>query len=228
MIQGRGEFVRLALEAAGAAYTDVARRDGSDAMLKRMADKSLLTPPFAPPFLEDGSQVVAQVAAILSHLGPKLGLVPKDAAGRLWTHQLQMTFTDLVAEVHDTHHPVASSLFYEDQKPEAQRRAAEFLAERVPKYLGWFEGILTRNPSGPAHLVGDQLTYADLSAFQVMEGLGYAFPQAMAGRRWPKLRQLHKHVGALPKVAAYLASERRIPFNENGIFRHYPALDTRA
>jgi glutathione S-transferase len=227
MIQGRGEFVRLALEAANARYRDVAREEGANAMTERMARPNLATPPFAPPFLEDGEQVIAQVAAILFHLGPKLGLVPPDAAGQLWTHQIQLTMSDLVAEVHDTHHPLGPSLFYEDQKPESKRRSSAFLSERVPKYLGWLETILQRNAAGPGHLVGDSLTYVDLSAFQILDGLGYAFPRAIkqAKRNCPKLWHLHDQVSSLPHIAAYLASDRRIPFNEQGIFRHYRELD---
>lgn len=227
MIQGRGEFLRLALEAANVRYRDIAREDGIDAMTERMAQPDLATMPFAPPFLEDGKQVIAQVAAILLHLGPKLGLVPPDPAGRLWTHQIQLTIIDFVAKAHDTHHPLGPSLYYEDQKPEAKRRTRAFLSERIPKYLSWLETILQRNPAGPGHLVGASLTYVDLSAFQIVEGLGYAFPRAMkrAKRACPMLWHLHDQVGSLPHVAAYLASDRRIPFNEQGVFRHYRELD---
>ena len=227
-IQGRGEFVRLALETAGASYVDVARgEDGMAKMMALMQDGGEARPPFAPPFLKDGELVIAQVANILLHLGPKLGLAPSDEAGRLWTHQLQLTVTDLLSEIHDTHHPVASGLYYEDQKPESMRRAADFLQHRAPKYLGWFESLLARNPDGPAHLVGGELTYADLSLFQMIEGLRYAFPKAMARLEpdIPNLVALRNRVAALPRVMAYLASPRRLPFNEQGIFRRYPELD---
>ena len=225
-IQGRGEFIRLALETAGADYLDVARGEGGmPTMMALMQNAS--RPPFAPPFLKDGELLIAQVADILLHLGPKLGLAPSDEAGRLWTHQIQLTITDLVAEVHDTHHPIASGLYYEDQKPEAKRRTDDFLEHRAPKYLGWFETVLARNPDGPGHLVGGALSYADLSLFQVVEGLRYAFPKAM--KRFettvPKLVALHDAVATTPKLKAYLASPRRIPFNEQGIFRRYPELD---
>ncbi len=225
-IQGRGEFIRLALETAGADYTDVARTEGG--MPKMIAlMESAVRPPFAPPFLKDGALLIAQVADILLHLGPKLGLAPSDEAGRLWTHQLQLTVTDFLSEVHDTHHPVASGLYYEDQKPEAERRTADFLENRAPKYLGWFETVLARNPDGPGHLVGGARTYADLSLFQMIEGLRYAFPRAMKRIEAdvPKLVALHDQVAALPKLKAYLASPRRIAFNEQGIFRRYPELD---
>jgi glutathione S-transferase len=227
-IQGRGEFVRLALEAAGAAYEDVARSDdGEAALVKDWQRKDRIHPPFAPPYLEDGELLIGQTAAILLHLGRKHDLAPKDEAGALWTHQIQLTLADLVAEAHDTHHPVALSAYYKDQKVEAARRAEEFRDKRLPRFLGWLEQILAHNPAKSGWLVGDTLTYADLSAFQVVEGLGYAFPKAAARSlaSLPKLVALHDRVAALPRVRAYLDSPRRIPFNEDGIFRHYPELD---
>jgi glutathione S-transferase len=194
-------------------------------MTRRMATGA--RPPFAPPFLVHGDVVVAQVAAILLYLGPRLGLAPADEAGRLWCHQIQLTVTDLVAEAHDTHHPVGSGLYYDDQKPEALRRSEEFLAERLPKFLGWLDRVAERNKAAGPYLVGGGLTTADLSTFQVIEGLRYAFPNAMADwvRQYPRLHDLHGVVAQQPAVAAYLASERRIPFNEDGVFRHYPELD---
>ena len=226
-IQGRGEFIRLALETAGADYVDVARADdGMPRMTALM--QGAARPPFAPPFLKDGQLLIAQVANILLHLGPKLGLSPSDEAGRLWAHQIQLTVADFLAETHDTHHPIAAGLYYEDQKPESKRRAADFLEERIPKYLGWFETVLARNPAGPQHLVGGELTYADLSLFQMVEGLRYAFPRAMKRieAQVPKLVALHGSVAARPRLKAYLASPRRIAFNEQGIFRRYPELDS--
>lgn len=226
-IQGRGEFVRLALEAAGASYRDVAREDGVPAMMAVMRDPALAHRPFAPPFLRHKGLIVAQTANILLYLGPRLGLAPKDEGGRLFAHQLQLTIADLVDEAHDTHHPIDVGLYYEDQKPEATRRAKAFREDRIPKYFGYFEGVLAANPAGPQHLVGEGLTCADLSLFQVVEGLRYAFPKAMARLEpsWPHLIALRNQVAALPRVADYLASERRIPFNEGGIFRRYEALD---
>jgi glutathione S-transferase len=231
-IPGRGEFVRLALEAAGAAYVDVARGDDADgqglaAMQKLMRDRQQPHPPFAPPFLKDGALLIGQTATILQHLGPTLKLVGRSDAARVWTQQIQLTIADMVTEAHDTHHPIASSLFYEDQQPEALRRAAVFCRERLPKYLQWFEAIITRNPAGTRHLVGGKLSYADLSLFQLVEGLRYAFPRAtqavLAGT--PGVLALHGRVASLPKVKAYLASPRRLPFNQQGIFRQYPELD---
>jgi glutathione S-transferase len=225
-IQGRGEFVRLALECAGADYVDAAREPGG---MERLFEglKAGGRPPFAPPFLRDGDLVIGQTAAILLHLGPKLGLAPADEADRLWTHQIQLTLADLVVEAHDTHHPIAVGLYYEDQKREAQRRSAEFRRERIPKFLGWLERILAANPAGDAWLVGGSTTYADLSAFQVVEGLRYAFPKATAAalRKTPRLARLAERVAAVPRIRAYLDSPRRLAFNEDGIFRRYPELD---
>ena len=225
-IQGRGEYVRLAMEDAGISYIDVARRSqsGVPAMLKMMDAKTGLLP-FAPPFLKAGKLVIGQTANILLYLGDRHGLAPTTEAGRLWVHQLQLTISDFVVEVHDTHHPIGTSLYYEDQEPAAKRRTKEFWAERVPKYLGYFEQVLAA--SGGAYIAGRQATYVDLSLFQIVEGLRYAFPKRMAEfeRRIPKLVALHDRIAERPNIAAYLASDRRIPFNEDGIFRHYKELD---
>jgi glutathione S-transferase len=228
-IQGRGEFVRLALEQAGATYVDVGREQGAGAvaaLLKGGGEH----PPFAPPALRDGDVLVAQTAAILHYLGGRLGLAPKDEAGQLWTHQIQLTIADLVAEAHDSHHPIGPELYYEDQKAEAARRAERFRSWRIGKHLGWLETILERNSAGPKWLVGGELTYADLSAFQVVDGLNYAFPHATAAvmAKTPRLADLAARVRRLPRIAAYLASPRRVPFNEEGIFRRYPELDEAA
>jgi glutathione S-transferase len=232
-IQGRGEFVRLAFEAAGVPYVDVGRlpasRGGGAAAIERLLERPgpWLTP-LGPPALRHGKVLVAQTAAILQWLAPRLGLVPRDEASRLRAHQLQLTIADLVGEVHDVHHPVAVSLHYEDQRPEAARRAGAFVRERIPKYLGYLDRALDSNPAGRGRwLVGRGPTYPDLSTFQVVAGLRYAFPRAMERheRAVPRLGALHDRVAALPRLAAYLASPRRLPFNEWGIFRHYPELD---
>jgi glutathione S-transferase len=232
-IQGRGEFIRLALEEAQVPYRDVARgKGGVEQLMKKMAAGP--TPPFAPPFLVAGEQTIAQVANILLFLGAAHGLAPRSGAGRLWVNQLQLTIADMVAEVHDTHHPIAVSKTYEQQSKEAKQRAAAFVGERIPKFLDYFEGVLA--PRGQQRsqqrgkqgwLVGSKRSYADLSLFQLLEGLQYAFPKAMARELGPRTRlaQLRAQVAALPNIAAYLASKRRIPFNEEGIFRHYGALD---
>ena len=231
-IQGRGEFVRLALEASGAPYTDVARGaesagQGLPAMLRSLHDKTQPHPPFAPPFLRDGKVLVGQTAAILHYLAPTLKLVARSDELRVWTQQIQLTIADLVSEAHDTHHPVSTGLVYEAQKPEALRRAQAFCTERLPKYLAWLEQVLQHNPGGSRQLVGGKVSYADLSLFQLVEGLRYAFPKASAKvlAQAPGVVQLSERVAALPKVAAYLRSERRIAFNEQGIFRRYPELD---
>jgi glutathione S-transferase len=224
-IQGRGEFVRLALEEAGADYVDVARREGGTDLLMAALEVEEY-PSFAPPFLKAGELTIGQVANILLYLGEQHGLAPRTDPGRLWVHQLQLTIADLVTEVHDSHHPIASSLYYEDQKPEALRRAADFVETRIPKFLGYFARLLS-NPEPRPYLTGERLTYADLSLFQVIEGLRYAYPNTMKQieTEYPVLGQLRDRVAARPNIAAYLASERRIPFNQNGIFRHYPELD---
>ena len=232
-IQGRGEFVRLALEDAGADYVDVARLpDGSGggtaALLQMLDDPSTGHAPFAPPFLKAGRQLIGQTANVLLFLGPRLGLAPRDEGGRLWVHQLQLTITDIVAEVHDTHHPIAGSLYYDDQRGEAKRRSAYLRRERLPKYLGWFERTLADNARGRRrYLAGHGSTYADLSLFQLIDGLRYAFPRRMRKleKSLPLCAALHERVAARPNIANYLASPRRLPFNEDGIFRHYPELD---
>jgi glutathione S-transferase len=230
-IPGRGEFVRLALEAAGARYTDVAREPqrgggGVPAMLRLMEDNAL-RPPFAPPILGAGRLLIAQTANILQYLAPRHGLVPDDEQSRVWAHQLQLTVTDFVAEVHDVHHPIAVSLYYRQQKTEARRRARYFRRERLPKFLGYFERVLQANRRGRGHMVGSALSYVDLSMFQLIAGLRYAFPRTLR-KLEPQLSglaALHDRVLQLPRIVAYLQSERRIPFNESGIFRHYPELD---
>lgn len=231
-IQGRGEFVRLALEAAAAPYVDVARGDPADgqgmpALLQRLQDPTATRPPFACPVLVDGKRVIAQTAAILLYLGPRLKLVGASETDRLWTHQIQLTIADAVDEAHNTHHPVGTGLYYEDQKAEALRAAKGFRTQRIPKYLGWLETVLARNPKGAQHLVGTRLSYADLSLFQLVAGLLYAFPKATkrALKKTPLVLALHDRVAEHARVAAYLRSERRIPFNEDGIFRRYPELD---
>jgi glutathione S-transferase len=225
-IQGRGEFVRLALEEAGADYVDVARKgSGEDRMVALMSNSRIETPPFAPPFLRAGKLWIGQTANILAFLGPREGLAPRNEAGRLWVNQLQLTIADFVAEIHETHHPIGAAFYYEDQKKEAKRRTENFRKSRAPKFLGYFERVL--KASGGPHLLGRTLTYADLSLFQIVEGLRYAFPKTTKRleKKTPRVVALHDRVAKRPRVAAYLASERRIPFNQMGIFRHYKELD---
>ena len=225
-IQGRGEYVRLALEEAGADYVDVARNgSGMGAMMTLMEKGG--TPPFAPPFLKAGKLVIGQTANILLYLGSRHGLAPKTEAGKLWVHQLQLTIADFVVEIHDTHHPLGPTLYYEDQRAPAKKRTEEFWNERVPKYLGYFENLLEAN--GGSYVTGRRITYVDLSLFQIVEGLRYAFPKRMAAfekeGEIKGLLALRDRIAVRPNIKAYLESDRRIPFNESGIFRHYKELD---
>ena len=228
-IQGRGEFVRLALEDAGASYRDVARHpDGMTEMQALLRQRGPNRAVFAPPFLRDGERLISQAAAILFYLGPRLGLAPADDALALFAHQVQLTITDIVAEVHDTHHPISNALYYEDQIDAAKARSKAFRTERIPKYLTWFEGVIGANPVGAGHLVGSEVSYVDLSLFQLVTGLRYAFPKASEKTltACPLVSRSVETVAQRPRLAAYLASDRRLPFNENGIFRCYPELDS--
>ena len=212
-IPGRGEFVRLALEDAGCGYLDAARRQGGIQAMERLMKRHGV---FAPPFLKAGRLVIAQTANILHYLGPRLGLAPRSEPRRLWLHQQQLTIADWLTEVHDTHHPIGSGLYYEQQKREAKRRAEDFRRARLPKFMAYFEA----NAGGP-------FSYVDLSLFQMVEGLRYAFPKTMK-RLEPRYKQIvaiHDRVARRPGISRYLSSGRRIPFNQHGIFRHYPELE---
>lgn len=223
-IPGRGEFVRLALEAGGIDYEEKARAPGVSAQdvvndMKTQRDY----PPFAPPYLDTGDITLAQTANILLYLGEEHGLAPQDKAGRLWVNQLQLTIADMVAEAHDVHHPISASLYYEDQQTEARRRGDSFRTERIPKFLDYFERVL---PENGRWLAGATWSYADLSLFLLVEGLQFAFPKRLAAlaSRYPRVLALHAAVQDLPELAEYFASDRRLPFGD-GIFRHYPELD---
>lgn len=236
MLQGRGEFVRLLLEQAGAAYVDVARLPekeggGVSAITRVLADETIRPRPYAPPILRHGELYLSQVANICAYLAPRHGLIGEDERSRFTANLLALTIADVVAEAHDTHHPIATGLYYEDQRPEAERRAAFFVTQRLPRFLRYFEGLLAQNEAGRGrYLVGETLTYVDLSLFQLVEGLAYAFPRGFATvvGDVPLLQALREHVAAQPRIAAYLASPRRLAFNEHGIFRHYPELDLAA
>lgn len=226
-IQGRGEFIRLALEEAGAEYVDVARMGQSDMDMRWLDGAGGAHPVFAPPFLKAGERVIGQTPNILLFLGQRLGLAPRAEAGRSWAHQLQLTIADLVTEAHDTHHPLSGSLYYDEQRPQALLRAADFTGHRLARFLDYFELVLRNNPRHSGYMVGARLSYVDLSVFQLLAGLRYAFPHAMA-RLAPGhtgLAELHQRVARRPNIARYLASARRLPFSEEDIFRHYPELD---
>ena len=231
-IQGRGEYVRLALEEAAADYVDVALvpeegGGGVPAMTRFLDGGDVARPPFAPPFLRAGRQLIGQTANILLFLGTRLKLAPRDAAGKLWTHQLQLTIADLVVEIHDTHHPIGSGLYYADQKSAAKRRSRDFLANRLPKYLGYFERVMERNARSSHWMAGATLSYADLSMGQVVAGLRFAFPSASrkALRACPRVQALHDAVFDRPRIRRYVASGRRLAFNNDDLFRRYRELD---
>jgi glutathione S-transferase len=227
-LQGRGEFVRLALEEAVIPYADVARRKkGMPALLASLDGGQVDHPSFAPPVLQAGGMLIGQTSNILQFLGARHGLAPRAQEGRLWANQLQLTICDIVAEAHDTHRPISTGQYYEEQKKEAKARAKDFRLHRIPKFLDYFEGVVQRNPGKGGWAIGSRLSYVDLSLFQLIEGLRYAFPKTMAklAPSYPALAALHNQVAARPNIAAYVASKRRIPFNEDGIFRHYPELD---
>ena len=232
MIQGRGEVIRLSFEEAGVEYIDVARNnqgqeDNQNAIIDILQNTNLMSPPFAPPFLIDGDIIIAQAAAILQYLAPKIGLIGESQEEQIFAHQIQLTVSDFLTEVHDTHHPIASELFYEDQIEESKRRSANFIKIRIPKYLNYFEKIISNNKSNSGWLIGNSLTYPDLSLFQIIEGLHYAFPKAFANiaGSYTNTITLRDAVAARPNIASYLKSNRRIEFNTMGVFRYYPELD---
>ncbi len=227
-IQGRGEFVRLALEEADVPYIDVARgKGGLQAMMEVITNGGDPRAAFAPPVLRAGGLLIGQTANILMFLGARHQLAPRSEDGRLWCNQLQLTIADVVAEAHDTHHPISVNLYYEEQAREARSKSRDFLVERIPKYLDYFETVLRANPGRGNWMVGSRLSYVDLSMFQLLDGLRYAFPKTMEayGERWPGLARLAGRVAARPRIAAYLASKRRLSNNEDDVFRNYPELE---
>lgn len=127
-IPGRGEFIRLALEAARVPYTDLANEDKehgystvqSVCMNEGSGDEDGNPPVFAPPALRVAGQgkkgkalVIHQTPNILLYLGRRIGMVPEDEAEQLYVNQITLTALDLNNEVHDTHHPIAVMQFYE-------------------------------------------------------------------------------------------------------------------
>jgi glutathione S-transferase len=220
-IPGRGELVRLALEDAGLAYVDVGRVEGAGAVARRRGVGAV--PPFAPPILVDGGHAIAQVAAILDHVASTYAGL--SGLARTTALQHQLTLQDVLLEVHDTHHPIAIGRHYEDQRDAASERATYFRTERLPRWLAYLDRVI--EASGGPGLVAGVTTYADLTLFQVVEGLRYAFPIAMARAEAdaPRVTACRDAVASRSALAAYLGSERRLAFSEQGIFRHYPELD---
>ncbi|MDB4961505.1 MAG: glutathione S-transferase [Myxococcales bacterium] len=225
-IQGRGEFVRLVLEDAGLDYVDIGRKDPD--RIEAALEGELAPWAFAVPVLRAGDLVIPQTVAITRYLGERHGLAPADEAGRLHAHAIALTIADLVNEVHDTHHPISVMDVYEKQREAAAQRARVFREVRMPMFLGYLERLLGHDRTSDGRfLAGDRVSYADLAAFQVIEGLRYAFPRALAriAGDLPKLMALRDRIAERPRIASYLASPRRLPFNQSGIFRHYPELD---
>lgn len=242
-VPGRGEFIRLALEAASIPYNDVANNDKKGYSIvqaacspKSTGDTDGNPPAFAPPALrvpgagKDGKTLlIYQTPNILIYLGPHLGLAPEDEVERLWVNQNMLTALDLNNETHDTHHPIAVMQYYEDQKEEALKKSKNFRENRIPKYFSFFERVLKGNEeTGKGkYLVSDMLTYADTTLWQVMDGLHFAFPKELEARSndypllfgtfYPSIKE-EKH------LKEYLASDRRLPYSM-GVFRHYPELD---
>ncbi|MCV0384391.1 MAG: glutathione S-transferase [Erythrobacter sp.] len=229
-IQGRGEFVRVFMEAAGLSYRDRARETDAQALVEDMEARAEGGDfaPYAPPYLVERETdfAIAQVAHIVSWLTGHHDLGSGDEQTDLHLIQLQLTITDIVAEAHDTHHPVAGSLYYDDQKDAAARAAKAFREERMPKYFDHFEQALEVREGGP-FVLGERWSHVDTSLFQLVEGLRYAFPQRMKALEgdYPALVACRDAVADIEGVAAYCDSDRRLAFNEDGIFRHYPELD---
>ncbi|RKH71836.1 glutathione S-transferase [Corallococcus sp. AB049A] len=225
-IPGRGEFVRLVLEEAGADWVDVGLQSGGKAVTDMIGKGPV--PAYAPPVLKVGDVVISQAPNICSYLGERFGLVPQDEASRLHARQFQLTVADVVAEAHDTHHPLAVMKYYDEQKDAAKQRAEDFRTTRIPKFLGYFERVLKANTQGGGkYLLGRDFSYPELALYQLVEGLLYAFPNAMrrVAPGIPGVMALRQRISERPRIAAYKQSNRAQPFNQQGIFRHYPELD---
>ena len=242
-IPGRGEFIRLAFEATGTSYKDVANesKDGINAVLAAKADDLTIDsdgnpPAFAPPALrilgegkEGKTLVLYQTPAILSYLGDKLGLAGEDEVEKHWILSHTLTALDLNNEAHDTHHPVAVAKYYEDQKEEALKKATDFRENRLPKFFSFFERVLKGNDENGQgkYLVGSKLSYADTTVWHVLNGLKFAFPKELEAREkeFPTLfGTFYPSVQEQSGLKDYLSSDRRKPYSM-GIFRHYPELD---
>ncbi|KAL1639271.1 hypothetical protein SLS58_008113 [Diplodia intermedia] len=243
-IPGRGEYIRLVLEAAGTPYSEPAREKGKagyDAVLATCSPSSTgdadgNPPVFAPPALRvpgagrDGKAlVIAQTPNIIQYLAPKVGLAPADEADALHASQIMLTALDLSNETHDSHHPIAVSLYYEDQKDAAKQRAKDFRENRIPKFFSYFERSLKGNEEsgGGKYLVGDKLTHADTTVWQVIDGLLFAFPKELEARKeeFPLIfGKFYPGIKEEKGLKEYLASDRRLKYSQ-GLYRHYPELD---
>lgn len=237
-VPGRGEHVRLAFEAANVPYNDISNdEDDIKLLLSHTSDKnygdSINPPPFAPPLLRHGDLLISQTSNILLYLASKLDLVPsqeEDPNGIYFINALALTALDgLSNEAHDTHHPIDISLYYEDQKEEAKRRATNYTRTRLPKFLGYFERVLSGEAiQGGKWLYGGRLTYADLVLFQTVDGVTHAFPKAVGklkkGGEYNKVFALVDQVRGLENIKSYLESGRRKPYGQ-GIYRYYEELD---
>ncbi|SMY24333.1 unnamed protein product [Zymoseptoria tritici ST99CH_1A5] len=240
-IPGRGEFIRLAFEVTGTPYTDIAnsQKDGYATVQKTCmnttstASEGSNPPMFAPPALripgagKNGEAlVIAQTSNILLYLSEKLSLLPEgDENGKYFVNQLVLTALDLNNEIHDTHHPIGPSLYYEDQKDASLLKAKDVRENRIPKFLSYFERVLKGNGDGK-YLVGERVTTADVTVWQVLDGLQFAFPKEMAVRRkeFEALFKWYEGFKEEKGLKAYLGSERRLPYSQ-GVFRYYPELD---
>lgn len=242
-IPGRGEFIRLVLEAAGVPYKDLANDSIEGAYsVQAIIDPSSTgdddgnPPPFAPPALRIPSEgkrgtalVIYQTPSILAYLGDRLGLAGADQAERAWVLSHTLTALDCNNEVHDTHHPIAVSEYYEAQMDEALKKAKVFREHRIPKFLGYFERLLMGNKEhgGGRYLVGCKLSFADTTVWQVLSGLEFAFPREIEARKqeYPTLfEKFYPSIREEKGIKEYLASNRRLPFGM-GVYRHYPELD---
>ncbi|UKZ79166.1 hypothetical protein TrVFT333_006916 [Trichoderma virens FT-333] len=217
-IPGRGEVVRLLFEDAGVAYIDTAKGDNAVPTTLSYMDSSNLgdeknPPVFAPPVLKHGELVINQLSNILLYLAPKLGLGPASGDGVYHLNSIALTILDgLCVEVHDTHHPIATHKYYEDQKEEAKLRAKAFREERLPKYLTYVQRLLDAKTSGEGCL----------------DGTKFAFPQTVEklkkSGKYDGVFKLYDAVKERPNIKAYLESDKRIDYSD-GIWRHYPELE---
>ena len=208
-------------------------------------------PSLAPPILRHGDLLINQLPNILLYLGPQLGLAPywdEDPNGIYYINELALTASDgLSNEAHDTHHPIAAGAYYEDQKEEAKKKAKDYIKNRLPKFVGYFERVLKSEASkGGEWLYGGKLTYADLVLFHTVDGVSFAFPKALEKMKksgeYDGVFNLIERIRSRDNIKKYLESDRRQKYSK-GIYRkssliyivswercltlpgHYPELD---